>query len=286
MSCRSYPFVWCHSQTNEFSHLNISPSYLYRHMALKNLKLIIVALSVTLVSCQGNSQNRISINIPTAASEAEYVWHTMQDIRFFDENGYQVSLPEGPLIQELLDKARAESLEDADYERLKAFVEDSVYNEADYQKGFEKIEHELELINTMVNEIDATNYAWDFNIFDTYQVNLTLYGPGGSYDPEEGSLLIFTTVEGKFKQHDNPAYTIIHEITHIGIEDGIISKYDVPHALKERIVDTFVLLNFGQYLPEYRIQDMGDVRTDQYLKEKSDLANLSDFVAMIMKEGE
>ncbi|PWL39168.1 hypothetical protein DKG77_06825 [Flagellimonas aquimarina] len=230
------------------------------------------------------SQNSIVVNIPAADSESEYIWRTIQDIKFFEEKNYQVNLPEGSLIDDLKVKSKSGELTNEDYERLKVFVQDSVYDKTDYQKGYQKIENQLELINKMIDEINQSNFNWNFKTFKTYKVNLTMYGPGGSYNPDEGSLLILTNPLGGFRNYDNPANTIIHEITHIGIEDSIITKYKIPHALKERIVDTFVFLNFNTYLPDYRIQDMGDKRTDQYLKTKEDLKNLDNFVKLIAQE--
>ena len=46
-------------------------------------------------------------------------------------------------------------------------------------------------------------------------INLTLYGPGGSYNPQEGSIILMITKEGTFKQSLDPAETIVHEIVHI-----------------------------------------------------------------------
>ncbi len=250
-------------------------------MRLRHKLLIIITL---LTSCHGISQNRVLVNIPTAEMESEYIWSTIQDINFFEENNYQINLPEGSLIEDLKTKSKLQNLTDKDYEALKLFIQDSVYNESDYKSGYDKIEHELELINSMIKEIGQSNFNWNFKEFDTYKVNLTLYGPGGSYNPDEGSLLIFTTTKGQFKNYDNPANTIIHEITHIGIEEAIVNKYQVTHTLKERIVDTFVSLNFNQYLPDYKIQDMGEYRIDQYLKTKTDLKNLDDFVKIIMNK--
>ena len=231
-----------------------------------------------------NAQNRITIVIPIAEAEADYIWRTIQDIAFFEKNNYQISLPQGTLIDELKAKSKAKKLSDKDYENLKRFVADSVYDKNAYEAGYKKIEANRILINKMVNQISKSKYKWDFKEFENYQINLTLYGPGGSYNSEEGSILIFTTPDGKFKSYDNPANTIIHEITHIGIEESIINTYQVPHALKERIVDTFVFLNFRYYLPTYKIQDMGEYRTDKYLSSKKKLKYLASFVEEVMKE--
>ncbi|WP_299431365.1 hypothetical protein [uncultured Aquimarina sp.] len=246
-------------------------------------KVYIFLMTILLVFCEVKSQNRIQINIPTADFETEYVWRTIQDINFFEDNNYQISLPKDPLIEDLKIKAKKEKLTNEDYNKLKTFIRDSVYDVTDYQKGYEKIKNQLPLINNLVNEISELDYKWNFKEFSVYNINLTLYGPGGRYDSDEGSILIFTTSKGQFKSYDNPANTIIHEIIHIGIESAIINKFQVPHPLKERIVDTFVLLNFKDDLPNYRIQNMGEYRTDTYIKTKADLKSLYSIVKKIMK---
>ena len=246
------------------------------------MKLIVVIFCLY-TSC-ATSQNRISINIPSAQQETDYIWRTIIDTKFFEEHNYQVSLPNGPLIEELKTKSKTNSLSDNDYERLKKFVSDHVYDLEDYQKGYEKIKHQQDLINKMINELQVDDYSWTFKEYENYDVNLTLYGPGGSYNPDEGSLLMYTSAEGQFKNYDNPANTIIHEIIHIGIEESIIAKYNVSHPLKERIVDTIVSLHFKKYLPDYRIQDMGEYSIDPHLKNKEDMINLERTVGDIVKE--
>lgn len=234
------------------------------------------------ISCSGNSQNRIIIHIPTAEAEAEYIWRNIQDINFFEANHYQLSLPKGQLIEELKMKARKGELQNEDYERLEVFVRDNVYQETDYVLGYEKIENQIILLNQMIEELSKNNWEWDFKEFDTYQINLTLYGPGGSYNPDEGSILIYTSPSGQFKNYENPANTIIHEIVHIGIEESIIGLYNIPHALKERIVDNIVFLSFREDLPNYKIQEMGDARIDAYLHTKEDIQYLEEHVKKIM----
>ncbi|MEM7549680.1 MAG: hypothetical protein AAF363_08400 [Bacteroidota bacterium] len=246
-------------------------------------RIIKLSLFLLLISKNIFGQNRVRVNIPTSDVEAEYVWRTIQDIDFFEEYDYQVNLPEGDFIESLKNKVRETKTSDKDYEYLKVYMRDSVYNKLDYQKGYEKVSEQLSLINKMINDIDAQRLDWDFKKFEVYKVNLTLYGPGGSYNAEEGSILIFTTPDGKFKQYPNPANTIIHEIVHIGIEESIVVNYDVPHPLKERIVDSFVYLNFKEYLPTYRIQNMGDQSIDRYLKTKSDLIDLHKYVVEILE---
>ena len=248
--------------------------------ATSQLLLFLLVLS----ACQKEIPNRIKINIPTVEAETDYVWRTIQDTKFFQENNYQVSLPKGELIDSLKVKALASQLSDEDYEELKVFIHDEVYQAEAYQKGYEKIEEQVGLINQMLQTLSEENYEWGFDLREQYQINLTLYGPGGSYDPEAASILIFTTPEGKFKSYDNPANTIIHEMVHIGIEQSIINQYQVPHTLKERIVDTFVSLHFSELLPNYRIQNMGESRTDELLTTKVDLLQLDQIVEKVLNK--
>ena len=68
------------------------------------------------------SQNYLSIQIPTAEQETAYIWRTLRDIAFFEEHNYQVSLPRGPLMESLKQKAKTNTLTDEDYAKLQAFV--------------------------------------------------------------------------------------------------------------------------------------------------------------------
>lgn len=252
----------------------------YRVSALFLLVITIVAFT----SCNAKNKNRVIVNIPTAKAEANYIWNTLRDINFFEKHNYQVSLPKGSLIEQLKQKSKSGTLNNEDYKQLEQFVIDSVYNETDYKAGNNKIKNQLPLINKMLNQLNTLSYNWSFKEFDKYTVNLTLYGPGGSFNPSEGSLLLFTTPNGKFKNYQNPANTIIHEIIHIGIEEPIIQKYNVPHTLKEHIVDTFVFLHFKKYLPNYKVQNMGENRTDKYLKTTEDFKRLDEFIQMALKK--
>ncbi|MEM9324708.1 MAG: hypothetical protein AAGA85_03595 [Bacteroidota bacterium] len=231
----------------------------------------------------GQLEPRIEVVIPTAEQEAEYVWRTLQDVAFFEANAYQISLPEGPLIEELKARVKSNRLENGDRAALVAYIREQVYDAADYARGYQQVTREIARLDQMVAEIESRSYAWGFKSFPRYKVVLTLYGPGGSYNPDDGSILLYTTETGQFKQYGNPINTLIHEITHIGIEQSIIQPLAVPHGLKERIVDTFVSLHFGDQLPDYRIQAMGDEGIDQYFTTLKDISDLRGIVLRYME---
>jgi len=219
--------------------------------------------------------NYINTVIPTVVSEAEYVWMNVKDISFFQQNNYSVSFPDIPIfMEELFDKSKTNSLTDSDYDILLNKMESSVYNQSDYNEGMRKIEKSLPVINQVIQELYNLPVEWQFKIFSPYKVNLTLYGPGGSYDPDTGNILLMTTPNGNFKGYSDPAYTIIHEIIHLGIEKSIIEKYGLSHQQKERLVDLFVLTYFGELLPGYQLQDFGDKGIDPYFSNKQDFIQL------------
>ncbi len=228
------------------------------------------------------TQNHLSIQIPTAEQETAYIWRTLRDIAFFEQHNYQLSLPQGPLMESLKQKAKTNTLTDEDYAALQDFVSSRVYQKEDYQQGYEKIIAQKGLVNKMIRRLNKHKRNWNFKRFDRYQIVLTLYGSGGNYNPDDGSIIIFTNQDGNFKQYDNPANTLIHEIVHMGIEESIIQRYQVSHPLKERIVDQLVLLHFKTLLPKYRLQDMGEYRIDPYLKKKRDCKNLGKIVEGIV----
>ena len=218
--------------------------------------------------------NRITIQVPKAEDEIRYIWQQLQDLQFFIDNGYDLVLPEGELMEELKIKVLANSLDENDYVRFEEYFKNEIYQAGDYQKGFQKIEVQLELINDIVEELLSMDLDWDFKSFLNYDIILTLYGPGGSYNPDEGSIVLYSNSKGEFKGYSNPINTIVHEIVHIGIEQPLIQKYQISHTMKERIVDSIVSILFSEELPDYKIQDMGDYRIDPKLKTVEDILEL------------
>lgn len=245
--------------------------------------LLLVCLFLISLSSKTLGQNRIACVIPSAEEETDYVWRTLRDISFFEQHNYTVNLPKGALIDTLCAKSKRKQLSDEDFEALGAYMKKVIYREQDYQKGYQKVMDQLGLLHRMLGKLGKQTYSWDFKEFDTYTVKLTLYGSGGSYDPEEGSIILFTTPTGEFKQYENPANTIIHEIVHIATEAAIIQSYQLNHGLKERIIDRFVFTYFGKNLPTYRIQNMGDKRIDAFLQKKKDFRKLDQAVEAYLK---
>ncbi len=238
--------------------------------------LVIMAVCTASLSRSQESNAQITVSVPSTEEEATSIWRTINDIQFFDRMGYTVNLPEDERIDALVVKSKEGKFGNRDYEAIYALLESDVFHERDYLAAFEKVKNREPAIRRMILRLDTLGRScdWDFKMFDHYNVVLTLYGSGGSYDSNTGKITLFATPDGGFKMYADPANTIIHEIVHMGIEASIVQKYNVPHALKERVVDDMVLILFGDTLPEYRVQNSGDPGIDRYLRSKDDLKNL------------
>ncbi len=249
-------------------------------------KLIItVIISMICLSCESQtSVSRIEIVQPNIEQEATSIWRTINDITFFKKQGYNINLPKHSLIDSLITKSKNGTFGNEDFAGIYTLVETEIFDKKNYELAIQKVTNQTGLINNLIYVIDSSKSEWDwkFNMFDKYRIIITLYGTGGSYDPDEGTITLLTNKKGDFMNYENPANTIIHEITHIGMEYSVIRKYSVTHGLKERIVDTFVYLMFKEKLPEYKIQSMGDSEIDKYLNKKKDInslnATISEFV--------
>ncbi|MEM6830184.1 MAG: hypothetical protein AAF551_06680 [Bacteroidota bacterium] len=245
---------------------------------MKLTRLLLLSFSVISLSCKSQTQgSRVELVRPTVGQEAASIWRTINDYPFLEKMGYTIHLPKDALIDSLLTKSKNGTFGNEDFPAIHALLETGLFNEKNYEQAKQKVEGHIGLIDDFINEIDSSRNQWDweFKTFDTYKVVFTLYGTGGSYDPDEGVITLLTNRAGGFMKYQNPAYTIIHEITHMGMEHSIVRKYNLSHGSKERIVDTFVYLMFQEKLPEYKIQNMGDENIDRYLREKKDLQSIS-----------
>ncbi len=247
--------------------------------------LILVALLTFSFRCLSQTQeSQIEIVDPSIQQEATSIWRTINDIAFFERQGYVINLPTHPIINSLVAKSRRGDFGNEDMKTVVTFLENNIFDPKNYEKAKQKVENQVELINRILDQIkiEKSKWDWEFKTFEKYQVVFTLYGTGGSYDPDEGIITLLTNSTGGFMKYENPAYTIIHEITHMGMEYSIVQKYQVSHGLKERLVDTFVYLMFQEELPEYKIQRMGDERIDENLNVKEDFELLNSIVSEFM----
>lgn len=246
-------------------------------MKLIKTLLTSIILLVSITAWAQGTPKQVSVFIPTIQQEATSIWRTINSIDFFEKQGYTVNLPQDRLIDSLIQKAKQKTFSQLDYAPIYELLALKVYKAGDYTLALQKVQTQQPLLNTMLKRLDSLRktWNWDFVMFDSYAVVFTLYGSGGSYDPSSGSITLLTTSQGSFKNYRNPANTIIHEIVHLGIEASIVQTFNIPHLVKERVVDQIVYLLFKDLLPEYAIQEMGDPDLAELLKQPDDIINLN-----------
>jgi hypothetical protein len=247
-------------------------------MNLHNKQLSFTFILSILCLFTSYSQSHIKITTPSVHDESSEIWKTINDIHFFNEYNYDVNLPKQPLIDSLIELSNNGSFDNRHFALIYNLLESNEYNKENYDAAIKKITLETDRINSLIEVVQEMNFKFNFKKFNTYEIILTLYGPGGSYDYNNGKLTLFTNLDGGFKSYSNPTNTIIHEIIHMGIEESIIQELRLSHALKEDIVDQIVLVLFEDILPDYKAQKMSDIDISESIKTKDDIINLQELL--------
>ena len=214
-------------------------------------------------SCENSKPQKFFILVPTAEKEAEMVFYFINNIIFYEENGYEPALllPNVPLINSLKAKVKeGNRLSKDDFIQLKNIFENEIFDENDYILPMNTMINAAKTADKQMSVFEYYEQQWGFFIPDKYNIMLTLYGPGGSYNPSNGNISMKISKHGIFSI--DPLGTILHEAFHIGIEKIIIQEYNIPHGTKERIVDQFIHHKFKNIVPTYQMQPMGDVSID------------------------
>jgi len=206
-----------------------------------------------------NHLPKITIRAPTVSEEFEQLKNVLNRLSFYKNNGYIVELPDISLLQD------PKILEDLN-KALRVF-KTSEYDLRFFSKGLKVLNSERNTIEKLAKKLVKIRNYWDFKIFSEYEILLTKYGLGGRYNPNIGRVVLLTTKEGEFKR-ESP-HTILHEITHIGIEDSIVKKYSLGYSEKERLVDLMVRTIFTKEFPNYWVQKIGDSKLDSYINSET-----------------
>jgi len=206
---------------------------------------------------------KIIIRAQTSEEEFEYLWYVLNRVPFYRKNNYNFEVPHQPEFQHLVNISPNFDL--VDKKSIKDLFIKNIYQPSVFENGLKELESERPNIEKCLPTLINFHNLWDFKIFPKYEITLTLYGPGGSYNGETGKIIIKTRKDGTFERHCQ-ACTIIHEIVHIGIEQNIVKKYNLDHWEKERLVDLICSLCFKKYLPEYTMQQNESVKIDFYIR--------------------
>jgi hypothetical protein len=208
----------------------------------------------------------LSIRAATPKEEFGIIWNSLRKMGFYRKHGYDVALPDNKRFTELSESSG--DFSGVDQTKLYDLFAEEIYDARHYEKGLKGLEHVTEIVENALPMFERFKQKWGFSVHPSYDLILTLYGPGGQYDPETGRIFLKTTVNGQFKRVD-PTHIIIHEMVHIGIDEKIVKAYRLAHWEKERVVDLICSITFGNLLSHYRLQAKGDRRLDAFVNKNS-----------------
>lgn len=129
-------------------------------------------------------------------------------------------------------------------------IEDAVSNEY-VEQDFQDIEkHVLNQWKNFEEGFEEIKKIEAIQLQNSYEVTLTRYGSGGSYDVTTSTIII----NSKSTQRERIIGAIIHEIIHMTIQ-RLIEAYSISHWRKEALVDLllerfFPMLHMRQSIPE------------------------------------
>jgi hypothetical protein len=200
-----------------------------------------------------NQTTKIIIRAQTADEEFNYLMNVLNKMDFYNQHGYKIPIPNHPFFLNIFNNL--DLLEYLDIEEARNIFKKHVYNKDFFEKGLKTVNKDIELVKKAIKKMEKWK-NWKFKLLPSYQIKLTAYGPGGSYDFNHGIIIIKTKENGEFVKV--PYHNIVHEIIHIGIEESIVKKFKLTHVEKEGLVDSICANCFDNLLIDYIVQDRGE----------------------------
>ena len=143
------------------------------------------------------------------------VQNTLKKLSWYIEQGYKPHLPDGITI-------------DSSDEGVINAIQGE-YSEADYAENAKRLQEEW---TTLPKRFGKMRDKTSFHLGNEYNVVLTKYGVGGSYNPDLNQVIIKINTATQISR----VGTVVHEIVHMTIQH-LIDQYQVRHWRKERLVD-------------------------------------------------
>ena len=225
--------------------------------------------------------SRMLIRPQTATEAFSYLERTLAQMDFFRANGYEVALPDHPRFRPT---TRSEPKTQVDgVEEMREVFSREVYDPRSFDAALEVLRGSRDLLRQAVVRLERLAALDGFIALPRYEVVLTLYGTGGSYDPDSKEIVLLTTEDGAFKGGGGP-YTLVHEMVHLAVEEGAVQRFGLRHWEKERLVDLLCRDHFGDLLPGYVLQEDGVSALDPFV-EGIAAADLSGALARYVAEG-
>ncbi len=206
-------------------------------------------------------KNIIELNIIyNLKREIERVKKTISKLSWYKERGYlNIALPKNLSEQ---------SSPDDIFNTIS-----SEYSEMKYEEFAQWIKVQE---SEFMGSIKMFSKIPSFHLRDKYNIVLTKYGAGGSYNSGTDEVIINITT----KRKEKIIGTIIHEIVHIGI-DHLIESHNVRHWHKERLVDLIMQRYFPELNKMQQIEEDTNLVDDAFKKYFPDIEMIASEVGNI-----
>ena len=213
--------------------------------------------------------SEIIFRAQTQKEECDRIKYTLLKLGWYAKNGYRVILPYHESFEALYLEAKSSlsGISDgASFVKYPYFQNEEqfwkifyseIYDPESYVNGVKLLSAGKEDIEKALKKFTVLQKNWGFKLMPKYQILLTLYGVGGSYEVSAGNVIVLTTPEGQLGSLGALGLPI-HEMVHIGIEEDIVQKFHLTHWEKEHLVDSICALYLKNILPEYKYQKVSE----------------------------
>lgn len=192
---------------------------------------------------EGEPQLKLTMRAQTPQEEFSYILFLLGRMPWYEERGYEIVL-----LGDTEFNNRLKTADENERVHLFDYFAQNLYEAEFYQPALTALEAVRPNIEATFPALVKWHQAWGFSLVPHYQLLVTRYGPGGSYDVS-GLIKMMTLGNGKFRR-PHPGHTAVHEIIHIGVEETIVQRFGLSHEEKEALVDTLCLL---LTVPIYRL---------------------------------
>ncbi|MFQ6703491.1 MAG: hypothetical protein ACLRFP_00175 [Alphaproteobacteria bacterium] len=181
--------------------------------------------------------------------DAESAWNHILDWYNLYQSGlknfnlpYNMFAPEDPRMQEMFAQPKLSNTQIKHYHDI--FISE-IYNQSDLTKRDHDLNTAVQMFQNMIEtKIKPLLPAWNAKMPETLTIECE-YGRGAGYENGNNATILFRMSNDN--RDDYGIYLLLsHEFVHILIQEQIIEKYNVPHDLKERIVDIIGLELFNK----------------------------------------
>lgn len=247
--------------------------------------------------------SNIEIIRQTADQELENLVIAIMKINWYEKQGYKIDYSHigDPVFEKLKDEILNEVQDKESFgNEFKQIVEKFIKRaiELGCDKKISEVINDksnLDRINKTENAIKAKKdlitqglerfiRIKGFEKFDKYIVNLKVINQTqGQYGINDWKGNIYIKAFKNDSDLENIQILCLHEMFHAGIEESIIKKYDLKHWEKERIVDLVISLVLPDICPNYKLQEKGEKKLDNYIN-KDTVYNLPAAIEKYLEE--